>query len=223
MVVGSVLKLIAVVVVLVVIIGLLFGTETGRKVWDILKMGGEKIISGLSSLLKLSSGKGESLQMILSANEESFYGKKFEIENSTFNTKGTCVEIKINNAVVDVLECEINLFDGKGTFEYLNKSIRVSLSVSGAVINGLPFKESQIEFKIMPTEFLFDAIEEDEISIFVAGGELKLLNSDGTTKCIIPLKDKTTKISDFSGSLRLKDNLVYLSGTAFFEEGICLE
>jgi hypothetical protein len=73
----------------------------------------------------------------------------------------------------------------------------------------------------MPTEFSFGGISEKEISISVKNGKLELFNPDGTTKCIIFLKDKVTKIYEFTGSLGLKEGNMYLDGTAYFEKEIC--
>jgi len=216
------LKVILTVVIIIGLVGLLFGTEYGRKFLDLLKVGGEGIISGLSSLLKISKSKTEGyLPMVLSAEKESFYGKEFMVTDSVLNARGNCLELKINEAAISISECEVSFSSGNGILSYLNGNIQGSLDTTGITINTLPVEQAKIDFKITPTKFFFSGIEEKEISVFVKSGELKLSNPDGTPKCTIPLENKITKISDFSGGLELKDDSAFLKGTAFFKEDVC--
>lgn len=216
------LKIILAVVIIIGLVGLLFGTEYGRKFLDLLKLGAGKIVSGLSSLLKISKPKTEGyLPMVLSAEKESFYGKEFTVTDSVLNAKGNCLELKINEAVISISECEVSFSSGNGTLSYLNGNVQGSLDATGIAINTLSVEQAKIDFKITPTEFFFTGIKEEEISVFVKSGELKLSNPDGTPKCTIPLKNKITKISDFSGGLELKDDSAFLKGTAVFKEDVC--
>lgn len=219
---GSVLKAGIAVVIIVAVIGLLFGTEIGRKFLGILELGAGKIISGLASLLKFPKKAENYLPMVLSADKESFFGQTFKVTNSISSSKGVCTKVKINDAIVDVSTCEISFESGNGTISYLNGSLEGTLSAFKTIINGLAFKQLKLDLSLIPSEFSFSGISETEISVSVKDGQLELFNPDGTSKCVISFKNKGVKISDFIGSLQLRESLIYLQGTAYFDENICL-
>lgn len=218
---GSVLKAGVAVIIIVAVVGLLFGTEIGRKFLGILEIGTGKIISGLASLLKLPKKSENYLSMVLSADKESFFRQTFKLANSISNFKGVCTRLKINDVIADVPICEINFEGGNGTISYLNGSIEGSLNVYKLTIGDVVFKQLKLDLSLIPTEFSIDGISKNEISVFVKNGQIELFNPDGTSKCIISLKNKDIKISDFTGNLKLKGDLIYLQGIAYFDENIC--
>lgn len=219
---GNLIKAGIGIIIVIAIIGLLYGTAIGRKFLGILEFGARKIISGLASLLRFPKKAENYFLMNLSADKESFYGQEFKVESSSSKIKGICLEVKLNDVVVDITECEISFLDGNGSIKYQNDTIQGSIAVSKAMINNLPFKQATLKFEIVPAEFSINGINEKEISISVKDGKLELFNQDGTSKCVIWLKNKITKIYDFTGSFNLKKGSPYLQGNAYFEESVCL-
>lgn len=219
---GRVLKAVTALVVIVAIVGLLFGTEVGRKVLGVLQLGAGKIISGLASLLNIQKNPTNYIQMTLNIDKESFSGKTFTVTNSVYDSIGVCKQVKVNDAIVDVSDCEISFEGGNGTISYSNGSLVGSITALKTVINGLGFKQLKLDLNAVPTNFSFSGISESEISISVKDGQLELFNADGTSRCVISLKDKSLKITNFVGGLQLNENSIYLQGTAYFDENVCL-
>jgi outer membrane murein-binding lipoprotein Lpp len=198
-------KLVIAVIVILGIVGLLFVGSSATNYLNFLK---DKIGEFARVILKQAPSEKQFFIM-LTTNEEMFYGQAYKVSNSAFEGSGTAKEVKINNAASPVNEVNIKIEGMEGTFEMTKqKTAKISADAARVILNDLPILNLNIYVEMVPSSFSL-SFNQDKLTLSSVNGQVR--TQEGWTK---ELSDAYVDLYGFKGSLKLEGEQVVLEGVA---------
>jgi hypothetical protein len=222
------LKAILAVVIILAIIGLIFFTDSGKKVIEFLS---GKLSETASFIFGPKSTKTFRMSLEVSLdNKKSFYEKSFVMKNSNFTGFSVYNFISVDGGIEKVsgskrVEIELRGINGKLEITSIG-TLRISGEANYIRIGDYERsreKPYQIEIEALPFDcspscsFKAENLNAD-LNFLVISGEVKKLRSDGSIDQIKYLKEEGLTVQGFSGILELKNSII-LSGEAVQVKG----
>ncbi|MEM5834440.1 MAG: hypothetical protein QXQ69_01160 [Candidatus Aenigmatarchaeota archaeon] len=209
-------------IIIIAIIGLLFFTDSGKKLVEFLS---GKIGETASFILGRNTKTFKMILELSLENKKNFYGKSFLAENSNFTAKSVYNFISVDGGIEKISgskRVEIELKGLKGRLEVSNVgTLRISGEANYIRIGEYERsrdKAYQVEIEALPFDcsptctFKAENLKSD-LSFSVINGEVKKLRNDGSVDQIKYLKEESLIIQGFIGSFELNNSLI-LSGEA---------
>ncbi|MEM7825790.1 MAG: hypothetical protein QW412_02950 [Candidatus Aenigmatarchaeota archaeon] len=220
-------KTILALVVILAILGLIFLTDSGKKVVKFLT---EKISETASFILGPKTTKTFRMSLEVSLeNKKGFYEKSFLMKGSNFTASTVYNFISVDGGIEKVSNRRVQV-EIKGLNGRLEITALGTLRVSGEAnyIRVGDYERSrekpyQIEIEALPFDcspsctLKADNLSAD-LNFLVISGEAKKLRDDGSVDQIKYLKEESLTIQGFVGSFELAQSLI-LSGNAIQVKG----
>jgi hypothetical protein len=197
-------KLLLAVLIILGIAGLLFFWETGTGYLDFLKT---KVGEFTAVVFKWVAPSGKQFSIVLTTDKEIFYGQKYKVSNSTFESLGTVKEVRINNAV-STSQASIKIEGMKGSFEITRQNtVKISADAASVVLSTVQFSNANVYVEILPSSFLLSQFNQDKLVFSSVSGQVR--TEEGWAK---ELANADIEIYNFKGSLKLEGNQTVLEG-----------
>ena len=199
------------------LVGVVFTTGFGRGYADFLGNTVGRFVETFD-LFEFSFSSDKAFSIFLSSDRQPYYGTKFSGSNSSLISNAICVsDIRVNDLNLRKAnsQCDISLYDAKGTFELTRAgSLVVSVQAASVFVDGTEISPGNIrvEAELIPTDLILTEITNNRISLAGVDGDLIVFAADGNPAQTNPLTNETLTISNFVGSLYAKGSEVNLQG-----------
>jgi len=206
-------KLLVGVATVLVILGLLFFTEQGRKYAITLGSLTRSLTSNvgnfIGSFVKVS---GKEFSLELNLNKEAIHGQSFSFSNAGFEVWGKILSLKIDGKTWETSEkIKIELI-GSGEISVGNDG-KLKLKADANLLKFDSWKTSdvKVELEIMPENFLMNNAKADLINMTSASGNATKKIEEIELK--VDFERANLKVENFFGTIEVKEKL-RLVGTA---------
>jgi hypothetical protein len=206
-------KLMVAVAVVLVILGLLFFTEQGRRYAIALGSLTRGLTSTLGnfigSFVKIPLGKEFSFELNL--NKEAIFGQSFSFSNAGFEALGKILSLKIDGKTWEGGEkVKIELV-GSGEISVENGKLRLKGDVNLFKFDSWKTSDVKVEIEIVPESFSINNAKTGLINLTQASGNATKKLEDIELK--VEFDKANLKVENFFGTIEFKENLK-LTGTA---------
>ena len=212
-------KLILAGLLLAGILGLLFYSATGSTFPQDFKLG---------MFTDVQKTNTEPFGISLSTDTIAFYGKSFNMDNSSFSAKGACSSIKISGTTIKSNDnrCGVSSDNFRGTFQYTTSgSIVFSGTADSLTVNSLEFSNNdtanpvKFEVEVIPALFSANGISSKELVLLAPSGSIQKFGKDGSLKAVSYLSQTSLDISNLLGRVELTTGELKVTGTATSVKG----